>query len=179
MAAHAMRYPRRRRWPSRVLGLLATAAFLGSGVLIASWVMPQKDEPAASARHSGAAARKHAKAKPKLTKAQLKARKAAVAKLTADGYEAVSLRTWRPKSELKVLVGRNDAGAMRAFFFNGSTFVGYDDPATSNHVRVVRAGDAKVTLAYRVSTGGPEKVEFEWSDGTLQHALPVPPSSIR
>ena len=162
-----------------MLGLLATLAFLGSGVLIAYWVMPQKDEPVAPAPRSGTVGKKPAKAKPKLTKAQLKARKAAVAKLTADGYEAVSLRTWRPKSELKVLVGRNDAGAMRAFFFNGSTFVGYDDPATSNHLRVVRAGDAKVTLAYRVSTGAADKVEFEWRDGTLQHALPVPPSSIR
>jgi hypothetical protein len=102
-----------------------------------------------------------------------------VAKLTADGYGAVSLRSWRPKSELKVLVGRNDSGAMRAFFFNGTTFIGYDDPATSNRVRVVKAGDSKVTLAYRVSTGDSEKVEFEYSDGTLQHALPVPPSSIR
>src|SRR4029079_6764345 len=51
MAAHAMRYPRRRRWPKRMLGLLATAAFLGSGVLIASWVIP-KDEPAAPARRA-------------------------------------------------------------------------------------------------------------------------------
>ena len=178
MAAHAMRYHRRRRWPSRMLGLLATAAFLGSGVLIASWVMPQKDEPAAPARQS-AAGKKPKKVKPKLTKAQLKLRKAAVAKLADDGYEPVALASWRPRSELKVLVGRNDSGAMRAFFFNGSTFVGYDDPATSNHVRVVRAGDAKVTLAYRVSTGGAERVEFDWSDGTLQHALPVPPSSIR
>jgi hypothetical protein len=161
-----------------MLGLLATAAFLGSGVLIASWVMPQKDTPLAPAPQPGAAAKK-AKAKPALTKAQLKQRKAAVAKLTTDGYEAVSLRTWRPKSELKVLVGRSDSGAMRAFFFNGKTFVGYDDPATSNHVRVVRAGDAKVTLAYRVSTGGAEKVEFEYRDGSLEHALPVPPSSIR
>src|SRR4051794_34900760 len=104
MAAHAMRYPRRRRWPKRMLGLLATAAFLGSGVLIASWVMPQKDTPLAPAPQPGAAAKKKAKAKPALTKAQLKQRKAAVAKLTTDGYEAVSLRTWRPKSELKVLV---------------------------------------------------------------------------
>jgi hypothetical protein len=161
-----------------MLGLLATLAFLGSGVLIASWVMP-KDEPVAPAPKPGAAAKKPAKAKPKLTKAQLKARKAAVAKLTGDGYEAVSLRTWRPKSELKVLVGRNDSGAMRAFFFSGSKFIGYDDPATSNHVRVVKAGDSKVTLAYRVSPGGSEKVEFEYGDGSLQHALPVPPSSIR
>src|SRR4051794_10705181 len=170
MAAHAMRYsPGRRRWPKRMLGLLATLAFLGSGVLIASWVLPQKDEPVAPAPQAEAAA-KHP-GKPKLTKAQLKARKAAVAKLTAAGYEPVALAAWRPRSELKVLLGENDSGAMRAFFFNGSTFVGYDDPATSNHVRVVRAGDARVTLAYRVSTGGSEKVQFEWRDGSLQHTV--------
>ena len=162
-----------------MLGLLATAAFLGSGVLIASWVIP-KDEPAAPAPRTGAAAKKKpAKAKPALTKAQIKQRKAAVAKLTGDGYEAVSLRAWRPKGPLKVLIGRNDSGAMRAFFFNGATFIGYDDPATSNHLRVVHAGRSDVTLAYRVSTGDPAKVKFSWVDGTLQHDVPVPPSSIR
>ena len=180
MAAHAMRYPRRRRWPARLLGLLATAAFLGSGVLIAYWVMPQKDTPAVHSPRSKAAVKKHrVKHKPTLTKAQLTARKAAVAKVTADGYEPVGLASWRPRSELQVLVGRNDSGAMRAFFFTGSTFVGYDDADTSNHVRVIRAGDSRVTLGYRLSTGDSEKVEFDWSDGTLQHALPVPPSSIR
>src|SRR5690348_4909296 len=109
MAAHAMRYPRRRRWPKRMLGLLATAAFLGSGALIASWVIP-KDEPVARAPRAGAAVKKkRAKAKPALTKAQLKQRKAAIAKLTADGYEPVALRQWRAKGPLKVLVGRNDS----------------------------------------------------------------------
>jgi hypothetical protein len=162
-----------------MLGLLATAAFLGSGVLIASWVIP-KDESVAPVPRAGAAAKKKpAKAKPSLTKAQLKQRKAAVAKLTAGGYEPVTLRDWRPRGPLKVLVGRNDSGAMRAFFFNGATFIGYDDPATSNHVRVIHAGREDVTLAYRVSTGDPEKVKFSWVDGTLQHDVPVPPSSIR
>ena len=162
-----------------MLGLLATAAFLGSGVLIASWVIP-KDEPVSPApRAEGAVKKKRAKAKPALTKAQIKQRKAAVAKLTGDGYEAVSLRDWRPKGPLKVLLGRNDSGAMRAFFFDGATFIGYDDPATSNHVRVVHAGREDVTLAYRVSTGDPQKVKFSWVDGTLQHDVPVPPSSIR
>jgi hypothetical protein len=162
-----------------MLGLLATAAFLGSGVLIASWVIPKDDAVAPAPRAGGAVKKKPAKAKPSLTKAQIKQRKAAVAKLSGDGYEAVSLRDWRPKGPLKVLLGRNDAGAMRAFFFNGATFIGYDDPATSNHVRVVHAGREDVTLAYRVSTGDPQKVKFSWVDGTLQHDVPVPPSSIR
>ena len=43
--------------------LIATAAFLGSGVLIASWVMPEKDTPA-PAPNPGATVEKTAPAKP-------------------------------------------------------------------------------------------------------------------
>ena len=62
MSAHAIRMPparpRRRRWPSRVLGLLATAALLGSGAAIATMVIPERDvaalpeAPAATPPHT-------------------------------------------------------------------------------------------------------------------------------
>jgi LppP/LprE lipoprotein len=177
MAAHAMRVPRRRRWPARVAGLLGTAALLGSGVAIVLMVMPQKEEasaPPPTARESGKGA-----AKPGLTRAQKKARRLAAAKLKAEGYEPVRLADWRPRAQLKVLLGRNDSGAMRAYFFADGKFIGYDDPATSNDVRVARAGKSAVTLAYRVSTGGTEKVRFEWQDGVLTPTVSVPPASIR
>jgi len=177
MAAHAMRVPRRRRWPARVAGLIGTAALLGSGVAIVLMVMPQKDEapaPAPAARESAKGA-----SKPAMTRAQKKARKLAAAKLKEEGYEPVRLADWRPDAALKVLVGRNDSGAMRAFFFAGAKFVGYDDPATSNDIRVARTGKTAVTLAYRVSTGGTERVRFQWRDGTLEPTVSVPPASIR
>ena len=46
-----MRYPpapRRRRWPSRILGVLATAALLGTGVAIATMVIPKPEQEAAA-----------------------------------------------------------------------------------------------------------------------------------
>src|SRR3954453_13922960 len=179
MAAHAMRLPRRRRWPKRVLAFLATVAFLGSGVLIAYMVMPEKDAPAPPAT-SAAANGPAPKAKPALTKAQKQARHAAVAKLSAEGYEPVRLADWRAGPKLKVLVGTTDSGAMRAFFFSGARFVGHDDPATSTSLRVAKSSKDSVTLAYKVSTGGAEKVRFEFKDGQIVTTRrPIPPSSIR
>ena len=39
--------PRRRRWPARIMGVLATAALLGTGVAIALMVIPKPEEEAA------------------------------------------------------------------------------------------------------------------------------------
>src|SRR3954454_21950415 len=107
MAAHAMRLPRRRRWPQRLLGLLATAALLGSGVAIAYMVLP--DDQATAPPPSGAAVKAPAPSKPTMTKAQKRARHAAVAKVRADGYDVVRLADWRAGPKLKVLIGTTDA----------------------------------------------------------------------
>jgi hypothetical protein len=179
MAARAMRVPpaRRRRWPSRLLGALATAALLGSGVAIVMMVMPspEKEERAAPApTPTPAAKRKHG-----LTKAQKAARRDAVGTLREQGYEPVRLADWRPGGELRVLIGRDDTGAMRAFFFVGRDFVGNDDPSTSGRLRVTNAGKRGVTLAYGLTTGGAEKVRFRWQDGALAPSTPVPPVTMR
>jgi hypothetical protein len=185
MAAHAMRYPpapRRRRWPSRILALLATLAFLGTGVLIADMVMPKPDEEEATVRGTTPApAPSETAEKPAgLTKAQKAARRAAVRTLTEQGYDPVRLADWRPRNDLRVLVGRSDTGAMRAFFFVKREFVGNDDATSSTRLRVSKVGDESVTLAYGVTTGGTEKVKFEWVDGTLQATGgTVPPSTVR
>jgi hypothetical protein len=178
MAAHAMRLPRRRRWPRRIAGLLGTAALLGSGAAIVLMVMPEKAQVARPPT-AGPAVKDAKKSQPALTRAQKRARRAAVAKLAAESYEPVRLTDWRPGAKLNVLVGRNDSDAMRAFFFANGKFVGYDDPATSNHVRVVTAGRSSVTLAYRLNDGGTERVRFQWRDGTLTPTSPVPVSSVR
>ena len=89
------------------------------------------------------------------------------------------LADWRPKAELKVLVGRNDQGAMRAFFFSGREFLGNDDPVTSNNIRVTKREKGAVTLSYRVSTGGRERVRFSLENGALAHTDPIPPSTVR
>ena len=175
-----MHYPRRRRrWPRRILGVFATLAFLGSGVAIAYMVMPQEEEPAAATAPKGAAVKGATKTQPVLTKKQLRVRRAAVAKLGEEGYEPVRLTDWRPKAALQVLVGRSDTEAMRAFFFSGGEFVGYDDKATSNSVRVVKAGGDAVTLAYKLSDGTTVKIRFEYADGTLTPSEPVPARVLR
>jgi hypothetical protein len=181
MAAHAIRIPPRRRWPSRVLGVLATAALLGTGVAIALMVIPDPDEPAAPrGPEAFAPAPKPAAKKPQLTKAQRAARKSAVRTLAEQGYEPVRLADYRPKADLRVLVGRSDTGAMRAFFFAGREFVGNDDPSTSGSLRVTRARHDAVTLAYKLTTGGTEQVRFELVDGAVTPTGgTVPPATVR
>ena len=178
-----MRYPpapHRRRWPSRILGVLATAAFLGTGVAIALMVMPEPEEqvvPQASPAPAPAPAKAH---KPALSKRQLAARRAAVRTLVEQGYDPVRLADWRPRNQLRVLIGESDTGAMRAFFFNGREFVGNDDASSSSKLRVAKVGDEAITLAYGITTGGSEKVRFEWLDGTLQATGgTIPPSTLR
>jgi hypothetical protein len=178
-----MRYPpapRRRRWPSRVLGVLATAAFLGTGVAIAMMVMPEPEEKAAVRETPPPAAAKPKEKKHGLTDSQRAARRAAVRTLTEQGYDPVRLTDWRPGNDLRVLIGESDTGAMRAFFFVKREFVGNDDASSSTRLRVSTVGDEAITLAYGLSTGGTEKVRFEWVDGTLQATGgTVPPSTLR
>ena len=174
-----MRLPRRRRWPKRILGVLATLALLGSGVAIAYMVIP-RDDTAEPAPQRGAATKAPKQAAPALTKAQKKARHSAVAKVQSEGYDVVRLADWRAGPKLKVLIGTTDTGAMRAFFFSGAKFVGHDDPGTSSSLRVVKHGKDAVTLAYRVTTGGAEKVRFELQDGkVVATGGTIPAASIR
>jgi hypothetical protein len=178
-----MRYPpapRRRRWPSRILGVLATAAFLGTGVAIALMVMPEPEEQAAVRATPPPATAKPKAAKRGLTDAQRAARRAAVRTLTEQGYEPVRLADWRPRNDLRVLIGESDTGAMRAFFFVKREFVGNDDASSSTRLRVAKVGDEAITLAYGISTGGSEKVRFEWVDGKLEPTGgTIPPSTLR
>jgi len=178
-----MRYPPapRRRWPSRVLGVLATAAFLGTGVAIALMVMPEADGEEAPVRATPpAAAAEQPKAKRGLTRSQLTARRAAVRTLVEQGYEPVRLADWRPGNDLRVLIGESDTGAMRAFFFVRREFVGNDDASSSTRLRVAKIGDEAITLSYRISTGGTEKVRFEWVAGRLEvTGGTVPASTLR
>jgi LppP/LprE lipoprotein len=191
MAAHVMRYPpapRRRRWPSRILGVLATAALLGTGVAIALMVMPEPEEETAAPTPPSAEAQGGTGAKTGLTEKQRAARRAAVNTLTEQGFEPVKLADWRPESRLRVFIGRDDAGAERAFFFAGRRFVGNDDATASASVRVAATREDAVTLSYRLfeptddaccPKGERVKVTFRWEDGTLVPAGTVPPAAER
>jgi len=168
----------------RILGVLATAALLGTGVLIADMVIPKPEEAAAPAATPAA----DGQAKAGLTKAQRAARRSAVATLTEQGYEPVRVADWHPEDTLRVLIGLDDSGAERAFFFVKRKFVGNDDAAASASVRVASTSENGVTLTYRLYRPNDEpccpkgervRVDFRWQDGTLTPAAAVPPAAER
>ena len=126
--------PRRKasRWARRIIGVIATAAFIGVGVAIALMVMPERDGTEASAAAvaptpTATPAKKHKTAKKKKarkpkgpTKAQREALKAAVAVVRAKGYTTLKQSDYDPKATLRVLIARpvgDAAGGHRAFFF--------------------------------------------------------------
>jgi hypothetical protein len=161
-----------------MLGFLATVALLGSGAAIAYMVMPDR-EPGAAATAPPPAKAQTVHKPAGLTKAQKRARHEAVGVLAEEGYEPARLADWRPKAALKVLVGRDDQGAMRAFFFADGKFIGHDDAATSNDIRLAKTAKDAITLSYGVSTGGREKVRFQLADGNVEPETAVPPSTVR
>jgi hypothetical protein len=188
--------PRRRRWPARVAGLLGTAALLGSGVAIAVMVVPSTNEeavmpeaPAATPAPDAAAKKKPRK--PALTRAQRRARRAAVTVLMGQGFEPVRLADYDPRAELRVLIGRpavDDAGPRRAFFFVDGEFIGHDSEAPSARLELVRARDRSVTLAYGLyapgdrrccPSGGRARVRFRWNGAALAPQDEIPLAHLR
>jgi LppP/LprE lipoprotein len=187
--------PSRRRWPARVAGLLGTAALLGTGGAIAVMVIPSSNEeavvpaaPAATPTPESAAEKPR---KPALTRAQRRARNAAAATLTQEGFEPVRLADYDPRAELRVLIGRpatDDAGPRRAFFFAGRSFIGNDSEAPSAKLHVARARDRAITLAYGLyepgdqrccPSGGTVRVRFRWDGAALAPQDEIPPAHLR
>ena len=185
-----MRYPpapRRRRWPTRILGVLATAALLGTGVAIAMMVVPKPEEEVAAPPATPLPVEENA-AKLGMTPAQKAARRSAVTTLNEQGFRPVRIADWHPEHTMRVLIGRDDTGAERAFFFVKRRFVGNDDAAASASVRVSAARKNGVTLTYRLfgpvdqaccPKGERVKVTFRWQDGTLVPAAEIPPAFER
>ena len=191
--------PRRKasRWARRIVGLIATAAFIGVGVAIALMVIPERDGTQASASAlaptpTATAAKKHKTAKKKHarkpkgpTKAQREALKAAVAVVRANGYTTLKQSDYDPKATLRVLIARpvgDAAGGHRAFFFSKGTFLGNDATNPSTKLTVARAGKLTVTLSYGVyapgdrpgDPSGRKRVRFRL-DGTGIHPLDTIP----
>jgi LppP/LprE lipoprotein len=179
-----------RRWLRRLTALLGTAALLGSGVAIAVMVWPSQGEeavvPSAPAAENEAAEKAKPK-QPSLTPAERRSRRAAVATLSEQGYEPVSLADYDVDADLRVLIG-SDSGARRAFFFAGRRFVGYDSDFASRRLRVERSGKRSVTLAYRLygpadreccPKGATAAVRFRWDGETLAPSDALPDASLR
>ena len=190
--------PRRKssRWARRIVGVLATIAFIGVGVAIAQMVIPEPDGTEASAAAlaptaTATPAKKHKtakkkKAKPKgPTKAERESTKAAVAIVRQKGFTTLKQSDYDPKATFRVLIGRpvgDSAGGNRAFFFMKDTFLGNDALSPSTKLTVAKTGKVTVTLSYGVyESGDPagqpsarKKVRFRL-EGTRIHALDTIP----
>jgi hypothetical protein len=178
----------------RLAGLLATAALLGSGVAIGVMVMPSSGEeavvPAAPAATPKKAAEKRRATprKPRYTKGQRRARRAAVAVVRRAGHKAVDVGAYDPRDTLRVLVGRDRANGRRAFFFARGQFLGFDADTPSGKLRVARTRERAVTLAYGLyepgdrrccPRGGTARVRFRWSAEGLVPQDAIPPAAVR
>lgn len=174
------RAPRHASWTRRVAGVLATAALLGVAVAILVMILPGSGSSAPESAAVAPAVTPTAtpaktQQKTGLTAAQKKARKAAVAAMSTQGYVPVRLSDYDPSHELRVLIGRQSGvtgGPRRAFFFAGGSYVGTDSTEPSTGLKVSGSGDKWVTLVYGVysagdqpccPSGGRTKVRYEWS----------------
>ena len=179
----------------RFIGLLATATLLAVGAFAAVTAIPDADDdsalldsaPAATPKPAAKAVDEPKQAKPKYTRAQRRARAAAVGVLRDNGYRPVQLGDYKPDKTLRVLIGRGDGG-QRAFFFVGGRYIGNDTADDSHRIRVLRAGNRSVSLSYRLfrendkpccPSAGTARVLFRWDGEALAPQTAVPASLER
>jgi LppP/LprE lipoprotein len=192
------RPPRRTRWARRIGGMLGTAGLLGVAVLMGTWIAPSPDHadsalaptpaPAAKAKpHKKGTAKAKPKGAPKLTAKQLAARTAAVGVLRNQGYLPTRETDFNPRHQLRVLIGYRNGDPLsprRAFFFVGDRMIGNDSSSGSSTLKLAKAGNRWVTLAYGLyAPGGKEpvsttKIRFDWNGTALTPAGTIPASRV-
>ena len=125
---------------------------------------------------------------PPLTPEQREQRAAAAEQIRTQGFEPVSLRTYRPERTLRVILGERDetaaaaaggAPGRRAFFFVGESYIGTDVSDASTTLSVRRQTERTVTLRYGLTTGESESVRFAWDGTSLTPQSPIPPIDQR
>jgi hypothetical protein len=160
-------------------------------VLAATMILPSEEaktptvRPAATA--TPAPAGKASKRQPRgLTRAQRRARAAAVGVLRTEGYVPVNAKAYNPRHDLRVLVGYRNGdpgGPRRAFFFARGRFLGHDALTPSAGLKLAGAGDRSATLSYGLyglgdkaccPSAGRARVRFTLRDGALQPQGVVP-----
>jgi hypothetical protein len=177
----------------RLLGVIATGALLAIFASAVVTFMPERGEETvvsaapASTPEPVAKKKKAEKKKPKLTRAQRRARAAAVDTLSELGYRPVTLKDYRADKTLRVLIGKGEGG-QRAFFFAGGRYLGNDAGDDSRRIQVVRAGNRSVSLSYKLFEEGDKpccpsgrraRVLFRWDGEALAPQTAIPPSSER
>ena len=197
------RLPRRgaaSRWTRRIVGVLATGAFIGVGVVSYDMIAPDGGAavvapsptatPTPKAKHAKQSAKKKAVKAKGLSKAQKRARAEAVASVRQQGFTTLKASDYDPKATLRVLIGRpvGDAGGGHtAFFFTRDGLVGKDAPSPSTKLKVAKRGKSTVMLAYGVYKPGDQpgqpsatkKVRFRLVDGALAPQDTVPAQQER
>jgi len=185
-------------WARRVVGLVATVAFLGVGFAIYDMVRPDGGAAVVASettvtptatpkgKKSTAKKKKTAKAKP-LTKAEKRAREQAVDHVRVEGDTTLRPEDYDPRARLRVLIGRpvgDASGGYTAYFFTRDGFLGRDAQFRSSELKVAKQGKATITLRYGVykdgdkagSPSGTKRVRFRL-DGTSMTALDTVPAA--
>lgn len=187
------------RWTRRIVGLVATVAFLGVGFAIYDMVRPEGAEPVGAAttqvtptatakakKTSSKTKKKASKPKP-LTKAEKRAREQAVERIRKEGDTTLRPQDYDPRARLRVLIGRpvgDSTGGYTAYFFTRDGFLGKDAQFRSTELKVAKQGKATITLRYGVyeegdkpgSPSGTKRVRFRL-DGTAMTALDTVPAA--
>src|SRR3954454_14766578 len=186
------------RWTRRIIGLLATAAFIGVGVVSLQMILPNSSDkssaaastptPTATPKKAKKPTNKKAakKAGSGLSAAQRKAREEAVKEMRGQGFTTTKLSTYDPKATLRVLIGRpvgDAAGGYQAFFFTKDGLVGRDAHQPSTKLKVTKKSKNAITLTYGIyqsgdqagSPSGSQNVKFVLVNGVLtpQDAIPL------
>ncbi len=120
------------------------------------------------------------------------AQSAAAARLRALGFTPLDTSVYHADQTLRVLIGARSASAnqptRRAFFFNGSRYLGTDTADSSAQIRVSAQSDTEVTLSYGIyrtgdpvccPRGGSRSVRFQLDMGRLSPLDPLPSASQR
>ncbi|RKQ87294.1 LppP/LprE lipoprotein [Solirubrobacter pauli] len=187
------------RWTRRVVGLVATVAFLGVGFAIYDMVRPEGADPVGAAvsqatptatakakKTASKAKKKTTKPKP-LTKAEKRAREQAVERIREEGDTTLRPEDYDPRARLRVLIGRpvgDSTGGYTAYFFTRDGFLGKDAQFRSTELKVAKQGKATITLRYGVykegdkpgNPSGTKRVRFRL-DGTAMTALDTVPAA--
>ncbi|HEX8101837.1 MAG TPA: hypothetical protein VF533_04450 [Solirubrobacteraceae bacterium] len=182
----------------RILALAGLAGLLVVGVIALSMLAGIGDDDGGAETEAAATATPTPTRTPEptptptptptpLTAEERAERSAAADQIRQQGYEPVSLRTYHPDQDLRVMLGEpSDATraagvpeGRRAFFFVGDSFIGTDASEVSSDLQIARQTRRSTTLLYGLDTGEDARVRFVWDGTSLAPQSEIPPADQR